>query len=360
MPKSSLLSLLSASSLLISTDAFTGVHPLSPSTFVTSASSIGSTKPLSFQGASDQKKRCAPLSVSIVDGLNEISALSSSGIILSKVEDTGEVVKAVLIVLLFGGGLIPASIAANKSMIATLSGGKKEQNVGDPKTSLDPTAAIAKTYIESSGASGPELPNSALVFANEKIPLADVIAIVGRMANVDSVADWKNLPSTKLDKISDTSNPPMWLPRATFKANIRAAKFGSWPVDPETGLPVGGEELVKAEGPRIKKNGALIGDAALDAVFDTWAWGAGIATPDKVAAQLKDWRKGDTLDVGKFAFAAIRGRATTGFAALTFVVIQVVAYGTLFIAPALRVFFDIDIGFGSLGGCGEDGCISLF
>jgi hypothetical protein len=47
--------------------------------------------------------------------------------------------------------------------------------------------------------------------------------------------------------------------------------------------------------------------------------------------------------------AAIRGRSATGLAALTFILIQVTAYGTLFVAPALRFFFDIDIGFGTLG-----------
>ena len=55
------------------------------------------------------------------------------------------------------------------------------------------------------------------------------------------------------------------------------------------------------------------------------------------------------LNLGEFVGAAVRGRSATGFAALTFVVIQVVAYGAIFIAPALRYFFDIDIGFGTLG-----------
>jgi len=79
-----------------------------------------------------------------------------------------------------------------------------------------------------------------------------------------------------------------------------------------------------------------------------------------VDAQLNDWRVGGTLDLGKLTNAAIRGRATTGFAAFSFVFIQVIAYGTLFIAPALRFFFDIDIGFGQLGSCGENGCHPLF
>jgi len=297
-----------------------------------------------------------------MEGLNEVSNLSgNTGMILAEdLGKWGETMKSVLIVLLFGGGLIPAAIVANKSMLTTITGGKKEEVIRNPETSLDPTASVAKTYISSSGASGPTLPNSALIFATEDIPLADIIAISGRISNVNAVADWRNLPSTKVPGLVDVENPPMWLPRATFKANIRAAKFKSWPTNPDTGLPVGGEVLKKAEEPRVKKNEALIGDAALDAVFDTWAWGAGIATPDKVASQLNDWKVGDTLDVGKLTLAAIRGRATTGFAAFSFIVIQVVAYGTLFIAPALRAFLDVDIGFGTLGECSANGCSSLF
>lgn len=299
----------------------------------------------------------------MMDGLDDISSIaSSSGVLLSDLsfDRVKEGMKSILIVLFAGGGLIPAAIGANKALMGTLSGARKDQNAGNPETNLDPTLAEIKTYIESSGATGPNLPNSGLIFASEDIPVADIIAITGRMSNVDDVADWRNLPSAKLDNLSNPDNPPMWLPRATFKANIRKAKFKGWPEDPNTGVPVGGAELKKAEEARIKRNGVVIGDAALDAVFDTWAWGAGIATPEKVDAQLNDWRVGGTLDLGKLTNAAIRGRATTGFAAFSFVFIQVIAYGTLFIAPALRFFFDIDIGFGQLGSCGENGCHPLF
>ena len=67
-------------------------------------------------------------------------------------------------------------------------------------------------------------------------------------------------------------NPIMWLPRSEFKKNIRAAKFKEWPTDALTGDPIGGKELEKAERKRISTSKALIGDAALDAVFDSWAW----------------------------------------------------------------------------------------
>eukprot|EP00979_Chaetoceros_neogracilis_P015979 scaffold6789_cov217-Chaetoceros_neogracile.AAC.4 len=96
-----------------------------------------------------------------------------------------------------------------------------------------------------------------------------------------------------------------------------------------------------------------------DAVFDSWAWGASIATPDKVEKTLSLYRNGNAFDINEFSSAASRGRAVTGLGAFTFVVIQAVAYGCLFVAPALRVFFDIDVGFGELGQC-DGTCNSLF
>jgi len=123
-----------------------------------------------------------------------------------------------------------------------------------------------------------------------------------------------------------------------------------WPNDPKTGLPIGGQDLKDAELSRISKQNAMIGDAALDAVFDSWAWGASVATPDKVDTTLNLYRpSGQEVDLNAFVSAAIRGRSATGFAAASFVLIQIVAFGVLFIAPALRFFFNVDIGFGTMG-----------
>ena len=93
--------------------------------------------------------------------------VQSSDILLSKA-DVGELAKSAGIVLLFGGGLIPAAIAANKAMIGTLSGNRAG---GDDRLN----------YVADSGASGPALPGQALLFASEKIPLVDIIAIMGRI-----------------------------------------------------------------------------------------------------------------------------------------------------------------------------------
>jgi len=262
-------------------------------------------------------------------------------------ESSGEIAKAAVITLVFGGGLISSAIEANKSMIGTLLGKRRG---GEDSTS--------SPYISSSDAAGPPLPNSFLLFPSESIPLVDILAIIGRIDDFNSIADWKNLDSVQYS--SGGTNPPMWLPRGEFKKNVRSAKWKGWPKDRKTGEPIGGGDLEREEGRRIGKANAVIGDAALDAVFDSWAWGSSVATPDKVQTTLALYKKNDgSFDLDEFIQAAARGRAVTGFAALTFVFIQVIAYCSLFIAPLLRVVFNIDIGFGVLGDC-DGTCATLF
>jgi len=265
------------------------------------------------------------------------------------------------VALAFGGGMIPAAIVANRSMVRTLTNQRPEKpDLTDEQKRryLDPTYGAAD-YIENSGAAGPALPGAALLLPPERIPLADIVAVVGRLDGVGSVADWADLPSTRQPKVR-ASNPPMWLPRATFKANIRKARFLGWP-DDASGRPVGGEELRSAEERRISKSGALIGDAALDAVFDTWAGGAAVATPDKVEKQLRSWRPDSAkFSLSKFTSAAVSGRSLVAIAALTFIAVQALAYGTLFVAPTLRVFFNVDIGLGEMGTCDPALCTHLF
>merc|ERR1711957_777654 len=106
-----------------------------------------------------------------------------------------------------------------------------------------------------------------------------------------------------------------------------------------TGDPIGGKELEKAERKRISTSKAIIGDAALDAVFDSWSWGASIATPDKVTDTLsiiKPVPGKNEVDLDAFVGAAVRGRSNTTFAALSFVVIQFVVFGVLFIGPLIK------------------------
>jgi len=276
--------------------------------------------------------------------------LENSNLLLSAMtaEKSSELGKAAVITLLFGGGLIPAAIDANKSLIGTLRGKRR----GGEDTTSSP-------YISSSDAAGPPLPNSFLLFPSETIPLVDIIAIIGRIEDLNSIADWKNLDSVKLSN-STGSIPPMWLSRGEYKKNVRSAKWKGWPKDRKTGEPVGGRDLEREEGGRIGRANVVIGDAALDAVFDSWAWGSSIATPDKVETTLALFKQSDgSFNLDEFVQAAARGRAVTGFAALTFVFIQIIAYSCLFIAPLLRVVFNIDIGFGVIGDC-DGTCTTLF
>jgi len=285
----------------------------------------------------------------IIDGsslISSISSASSSNMLLS-ISDFKALIKPGLIILVLGGGLIPATISANAAMGQALSG-KRVDDDGNEIVAVPSTAE------------GPALPFSTLLLAADKVPLIEVVAIIGRISNVDSLADWKNLPSTKVPNAIDPNNPPMWLPRSTYKENIRKARFQSWPLDPKTSKPIGGEELKKEYESSLKSNKFVIGDAALDAVWDTWAGGASIATPDKVKGQLADWRSStDSFNLNKFVGATIRGRSITGIAALTFVTIQITAFGSLFIAPFLRVILNIDVGFGQMGQCSPEGCVKL-
>mmetsp|Transcript_21274 Transcript_21274/g.44811 ORF Transcript_21274/g.44811 Transcript_21274/m.44811 type:complete len:329 (-) Transcript_21274:205-1191(-) len=268
-----------------------------------------------------------------------------------------EFTKSIAIALVLGGGLIPATISANSAMFSTLSGRKGYTPEGqepakgeetfenyDPNNTFDPTMGDAKNikyreYVLDSGATGPELPSSALLLAADKIPVADVVAVLGRIDGLDSIANWKDLPSTRRGTITPGVDPPMWLPRKAFKVQVRKNKFLGWPMDPKTGLPVGGEELKQVEEKRIAKKDAIIGDAALDAVFDSWTGGASVATPDKVKkglSKVKPTPGKNDVDLDAFVQEAVLGRANTAFAAFTFVVIQIVAFGGLFVRPLIE------------------------
>ncbi|GMH52379.1 hypothetical protein TrST_g6586 [Triparma strigata] len=275
--------------------------------------------------------------------------------------------KNIVIVLAFGGGLIPAAIAANKSMLSLVLGKKNQKDMADSKRtieggsesrttaglkSLDPKFSEIR-YIESTSP-GPDLTTSPLLFQGP-LKLLDIISIISRIEKTDDLADWKNLPSTKVSDLATPDNPPMWLPRSLFKTNIRSKKFKKWP-ETSSGIPLGGVELQKEYS--SKMNSLPIPDNALDVVFDTWAWGASIATPDKVERELGKWRR-EGFDLKEFEASAVKGRSVTGLAIVSFIVIQVAAYGVLFVAPFLREFCNIDIGFGTLGSCGVDGCVDF-
>jgi hypothetical protein len=76
---------------------------------------------------------------------------------------------------------------------------------------------------------------------------------------------------------------------------------------------------------------------------ETLTRGASIATPDKVDNTLALFKPTPTeVDLDAFVAAAIRGRSNTAFAAFTFIAIQLLAFGTLFVRPALEMFLDVD------------------
>ena len=225
----------------------------------------------------------------MIDPTTVTTAAAEAATITEFVPDQGDILQNIAICLVLGGGLIPATLSANGGMFKALSGrkgylaegeepGKDVETIDnyDPNNTFDPTMGDPsnqkyREYVLSSGATGPELPSSQLLFAADEIPIADIVAILGRIDDKDSLVDWRDLPSTKRGNFTPGRDPPMWLPRKAFKVQIRKNKFLGWPNDPKTGLPVGGEELKLAEEKRIAKKDAVIGDAALDAVFDSWS-----------------------------------------------------------------------------------------
>ena len=97
----------------------------------------------------------APLSV--IPGVEELT----SSVLIAEDKDYGELFKTAAIVIILGGGLIPATISANSAMMKTLSGRKDAAAEVDPSSikpgeSFDPTIMETKyrKYVEDSGAKG--------------------------------------------------------------------------------------------------------------------------------------------------------------------------------------------------------------
>jgi hypothetical protein len=65
--------------------------------------------------------------------------------------------------------------------------------------------------------------------------------------------------------------------------------------------------------------------------------GGSVVTPDKVeAGLLKVKPSGNDVDLNAFVGTAVGGRANTAFAALTFVVIQIIVFASLFVGPLVQ------------------------
>jgi hypothetical protein len=114
---------------------------------------------------------------------------------------------------------------------------------------------------------------------------------------------------------------------------------------------MGGIELKAGEMAQISQQDVLIGDAVLDAIFNSWAWGPNIAMLDKVEDTLNICKLNKLeVDMDAFVSAALPFRDTQQQdPPLTFITIQLVFFGTLFVEPAIRFLKKIDIGLESLG-----------
>ena len=77
---------------------------------------------------------------------NNLDYLSSS-LLLSEItsQKLADVGKAAVITLLFGGGLIPAAIDANKSLIGTLRGKRRGGEEGSTAEYIEDSGAVSNT-----------------------------------------------------------------------------------------------------------------------------------------------------------------------------------------------------------------------
>jgi len=158
-----------------------------------------------------------------------------------------DLAKATVIILAFGGGLIPALLSVNKSIAGILIGDRTREDVekmneiissGNKVDTLEDVSLIrGQVYVDE-----PEVSDGDDIVCKPlaAIRRSNVESILSALNTIDDFVDWSNLPSTKVKNLEVPTNPPMWLPRATFKASVRG---------------------------RIK-GGAAIPDKPLDVVFD--------------------------------------------------------------------------------------------
>ena len=288
------------------------------------------------------------LSFTTTPALNRVGVRAASSLSLSMLDPTHlflasydtplpdklkEASKILVIFAAFGGGLIPACIAVNRSIIATLSGGKIRELIDEQNNVISEGGTQDKTLDVVSSIKGQQFVETQTtgekIFPFTDARVSDVETILKIIQDVDSFAKWKDLPSTKVPNLVNPDSPPMWLPRATFKANMRK-KLGKKVTSP---------------------------DSALDAVFDSVTGGAGVMTFDKASSWIKNT---DSGSFSAFKLQFLLSKSSTMVAIITFVTLQVTAFGVLFIAPFLREFLNVDVGWGVIGTCAAEGCQTLF
>jgi hypothetical protein len=137
---------------------------------------------------------------------NMICPMETTTDIILADKDYGEAVKTVVIALTLGGGLIPALIGANKAMVKILAGEKDSEKEEDPKN-IKPGESFDPSYIYGNkvsqiyrglGRYWTELSLCLRAVCIRTHPLADIVAILGRIGDVNTLADWRKLPSTKM------------------------------------------------------------------------------------------------------------------------------------------------------------------
>jgi hypothetical protein len=123
----------------------------------------------------------------------EIGQMETTNIILAD-EDYREAVKTVVIAMTLGGGLIWALIGAHEAMVKTLGGKNDAEEEEDPQNikpdeSFDPILMEKKNrqYGKDLGATGRDLLFAYMLFVSKRTLLANIVAILGRLRDVNTL-----------------------------------------------------------------------------------------------------------------------------------------------------------------------------
>ena len=197
----------------------------------------------------------------------------------------------VIVASLFGG-LIPALIGVNSFAVNKLSAPRRYE--GFVATDTSRVAAGARTLPLASA------------FSADVVLEEDVVAILSRAKRAEDFGQFEGLSAL----LTSGSAPSglLYLRKDEFKRVCRKARRG-------------------------------VPDAALDAIFDSWAKGSGFAALSTVETALSSWRSPEgEIDIGAVDRAALSGQATVlfgfaGLAAIDFIALAALAMGLQSLFP---------------------------